>query len=292
MRVYDPRAGRFLSVDPISVEYPELTPYQFASNRPIDGIDQDGLEWTRPTNNEGLINARESVANVSGNPVTPKTLPPPYPPLYRIPIRHDYFSQYRKPLNDYEKLRQEEVRRRNYVELGYRPDGSKGFLMKLKDNKCWNNFADNLVFPLLEGYGYATGAGQVRTLLKKGFQVAVKSLPTRLARVIPEQYAGTETLGKAGALDVFVTDASQLKGLTTSEQIAQKLTLVDEQGNLIKGPFRIIEFDTPLSGLAQPLNRVNPGFIPGGQTAGGATEYVIPNLRIGELKNVTQTTIN
>lgn len=26
-------------------KYPELTPYQFASNRPIDGIDQDGLEW-------------------------------------------------------------------------------------------------------------------------------------------------------------------------------------------------------------------------------------------------------
>ena len=25
--------------------YPELTPYQFASNRPIDGVDLDGLEW-------------------------------------------------------------------------------------------------------------------------------------------------------------------------------------------------------------------------------------------------------
>jgi hypothetical protein len=32
-------------VDPITAEYPELTPYQFASNRPIDGVDQDGLEW-------------------------------------------------------------------------------------------------------------------------------------------------------------------------------------------------------------------------------------------------------
>jgi len=34
-----------LSVDPITKEYPELTPYQFASNRPIDGIDLDGLEY-------------------------------------------------------------------------------------------------------------------------------------------------------------------------------------------------------------------------------------------------------
>jgi len=47
MRIYDPRLGKFLSVDPITDEYPELTPYQFASNRPIDGIDRDGLEFTR-----------------------------------------------------------------------------------------------------------------------------------------------------------------------------------------------------------------------------------------------------
>ncbi|ASZ10855.1 hypothetical protein KTO58_21180 [Chitinophaga pendula] len=44
MRVYDPRVGKFLSVDPITKQYPELTPYQFASNSPIMGIDLDGLE--------------------------------------------------------------------------------------------------------------------------------------------------------------------------------------------------------------------------------------------------------
>ena len=45
MRIYDPRIGRFLSVDPLTSGYPMLTPYQFASNRPIDGIDLDGLEY-------------------------------------------------------------------------------------------------------------------------------------------------------------------------------------------------------------------------------------------------------
>jgi hypothetical protein len=44
MRGYDARLGRFLSVDPITQQYPELTPYQFASNGPIDAIDLDGLE--------------------------------------------------------------------------------------------------------------------------------------------------------------------------------------------------------------------------------------------------------
>jgi hypothetical protein len=35
---------RFLSVDPITKNYPELTPYQFASNMPIWATDLDGLE--------------------------------------------------------------------------------------------------------------------------------------------------------------------------------------------------------------------------------------------------------
>ena len=45
MRIYDPRLGRFLSVDPLRKDYPELTPYQFASNSPIAGIDMDGGEF-------------------------------------------------------------------------------------------------------------------------------------------------------------------------------------------------------------------------------------------------------
>ena len=44
MRMYDPRAGRFYSVDPLTGKYPELTPYQFGSNTPIWAADLDGLE--------------------------------------------------------------------------------------------------------------------------------------------------------------------------------------------------------------------------------------------------------
>ncbi|MES2649395.1 MAG: RHS repeat-associated core domain-containing protein [Bacteroidota bacterium] len=50
MRIYDPRLGRFLSVDPLTSKYAMLTPYQFASNRPIDGIDLDGLEFFKKDN--------------------------------------------------------------------------------------------------------------------------------------------------------------------------------------------------------------------------------------------------
>lgn len=46
MRMYDPNIGRFLSVDPMTTKFAELSPYQFASNRPIDGKDLDGMEYT------------------------------------------------------------------------------------------------------------------------------------------------------------------------------------------------------------------------------------------------------
>ena len=43
-RLYNPGIGRFLSVDPLARSFPELTPYQFASNTPIQAVDLDGLE--------------------------------------------------------------------------------------------------------------------------------------------------------------------------------------------------------------------------------------------------------
>lgn len=41
-RIYDPRIGRFLSVDPLTKGYPSQTPYAFAGNNPIMFIDAEG----------------------------------------------------------------------------------------------------------------------------------------------------------------------------------------------------------------------------------------------------------
>ena len=43
-RLYNPSIGKFLSVDPLSPDYPWYTPYQFAGNKPINSSDLDGLE--------------------------------------------------------------------------------------------------------------------------------------------------------------------------------------------------------------------------------------------------------
>jgi RHS repeat-associated protein len=62
-RIYDPRLGKFMTVDPLTKKYPELTPYQFASNCPIQNIDLDGLEGTPSTTkpNGTQTTARSSV---------------------------------------------------------------------------------------------------------------------------------------------------------------------------------------------------------------------------------------
>jgi RHS repeat-associated protein len=43
-RIYDPRLGRFLSVDPLQKKFPALSSYQFCGDNPIATIDLDGLE--------------------------------------------------------------------------------------------------------------------------------------------------------------------------------------------------------------------------------------------------------
>lgn len=43
-RIYDPRLGRWLSLDPLQSKYPALSPYNFCNNNPILFIDPDGRE--------------------------------------------------------------------------------------------------------------------------------------------------------------------------------------------------------------------------------------------------------
>lgn len=46
-RIYDPRLGRWLSVDPSQATYPELSPYNFTANNPIIFVDPNGkwISW-------------------------------------------------------------------------------------------------------------------------------------------------------------------------------------------------------------------------------------------------------
>jgi len=48
-RMYDTRTCRFISVDPLTQKYPELTPFQFANNKPINSIDFNGKQDSNAT---------------------------------------------------------------------------------------------------------------------------------------------------------------------------------------------------------------------------------------------------
>jgi len=43
-KVHSQTSSRFLSIDPLARQFPFLTPYQYAGNKPISSIDLDGLE--------------------------------------------------------------------------------------------------------------------------------------------------------------------------------------------------------------------------------------------------------
>jgi RHS repeat-associated protein len=57
-RIYNPQIAKFLSVDPLTKEYPWYTPYQFAGNSPIWAIDLDGLE-------EKITNEKNNVTTIT-----------------------------------------------------------------------------------------------------------------------------------------------------------------------------------------------------------------------------------
>jgi RHS repeat-associated protein len=52
-RYYAPWTCRFVSVDPLAADYPHLTPYNYAGNKPIGDLDIDGLQGTDESTGEG-----------------------------------------------------------------------------------------------------------------------------------------------------------------------------------------------------------------------------------------------
>lgn len=71
MRIYDPRLGRFLSVDPLTQVYPFYSPYQFAGNKPIKYIDVDGLEEGEKKMGKGAVFTTEKIKSSIGVPQSP-----------------------------------------------------------------------------------------------------------------------------------------------------------------------------------------------------------------------------
>ena len=118
--------------------------------------------------------------------------------------------------------------------------------------------------PMIGGVGTAV---RVQAVRKR--QRVFEPCSPRTGRIIPRR-GNFPTLGPPSRSDVFVTAAEDIAGLN-AKQIAQRLTINEAES------FTVIRFRTPQSGMASPVNRLDPGFVAGGRTAGGAREFVIPN---------------
>jgi RHS repeat-associated protein len=105
------------------------------------------------------------------------------------------------------------------------------------------------------------------------------AIPATVTRAIPASIEAT-TLALPSEADAFVTAGGALNGMTSSE-ISTALTIPESSSG-----FNLFEFPTP-DGIASPINRLDPGFVGGGQTGGGLPEYVVPNGPIPE--GATQT---
>ncbi|MBP7399737.1 MAG: hypothetical protein KA954_09145 [Chitinophagales bacterium] len=53
-RMYDSRIGRFFSIDPLTMDYPWNSPYNFSENRVIDAFELEGLESVELNNGNSL----------------------------------------------------------------------------------------------------------------------------------------------------------------------------------------------------------------------------------------------
>jgi len=132
----------------------------------------------------------------------------------------------------------------------------------------WGGVAAETAFSWATGYISPTSITAEAASIGRQCPTIANSVPSNVARVIPGE-GPFPTLGVHGAADVFTTDPAAISGMTPS-QIAQRL------GIPYSSNYTIYEFSTP-QGIGSPVFRSNPGFVGGGQTSGGAPEFVIPN---------------
>jgi RHS repeat-associated protein len=271
MRVYDPRAGRFMSVDPLTKKYPWYTPYQFAGNKPIVAADLDGMEeWMKTQENLLRQNSIEKIdaARVKA--------------LSKIPTLS--VTPYKSKI---ELEQQEKYRIQRYQDAGFKDDGSKPFLMRLAENKTFKNFASNIALPLLEGYSYLEGIGELRAAYK-GTTLTVDAFSKGGTKLVSSemlaQFPSSTTFGNPAGTFIAPTseiDALLSQGLDRS-QIAIKLGIEDPA--FLKGDLIRVDIE---SSILKDLNlRVPTGketganglFVRGGKTIGSVTEGVVNGI--------------
>jgi RHS repeat-associated protein len=270
-RMFDARLGRWLTLDPLMDQFPWMSPFVGMDNNPISLTDPLGLS-TIKDKEEKIFEAKNTHSEVG---ITAKK-----PSWMRIRI-----NKFKNSLISFGKSNWREKYFGGLLSFRDKASGwaseqsSKMSEAVRQVDEIMKPYKDEKIKELKElytiqakfgGSGMASGVG---INVGKAAKTVKNAVPSRLARVIPANVS-SKTLGAPGTADVFVTAADDIAGLNAS-QIAQRLTIPNSSSG-----FRIIEFNTPRIGLSSPINRLNPGFVGFGRTAGGAREFALPNQLI------------
>jgi RHS repeat-associated protein len=287
MRIYDPRIGRFLSVDPITSDYPMLTPYQFASNRPIDGIDREGLEfvkyrpWLQGSDQAGPVlavfvnltaNTVIGSVNAVAGTVTGAKDVSVY--LYKVATKQRNIGyDLRTGINGVSS---------SVSEFLSKPIGEQAQIMgdALTSPEAYGNavgfFSMGGGKAFFRGAGAAEAAASLESSFAKG---GTKLMSSEMLNAYPES-------ATFGPINTFIAPTNEvnallLQGLSRSE-IATKLGITDPKflkGDLIRidvtpDALKKMELKSPTGSEAG----ANDMYVKGGKTVGGVTEGVVSSI--------------
>lgn len=243
MRIYDPRLGRFLSVDPLSQEYPMLTPYQFSSNSPVSGFDKDGLEYS-PAGKVGIFAIDGTAVQLyPNNPAIiqqQKADAPTVRMWHQVAMSNNYptyLSTQWQPKTESEKERYAALKESWYDRDGYNANGTPRPLTRLMHNKTWNAFAEKIALPEIESLSFVDGLAELRTfykavafLEKKEFQALAKTgtVNPNAIRFSQEDIAASFKDGRSvkSLIDLLKTDSKiSVKPIRIVEKDGQVFTL-------------------------------------------------------------------
>lgn len=269
-RHYDAALGRWHVVDPMAEKYYLWSPYAYCLGNPVRFIDPTGMVTEIPPGfwasfGKGFSQPFVSFWNAVTHPVETVTnvvnsIKSVTPTEAGFGVGEQVLRSPMSPLGS--TFNQLDVAQA----IAY--DKANGTMTSAEViGNQWGDIAFDAVTTAV-GAGVGRGTG-----LYKGQTLVTNSIPQKVARVIPDGIK-TSMLGAPNQSDVFVTAAKDIKGLNAM-QIANKLTIPQSSSG-----FKVIEFRTPMNGLASPINRTNPGFVGKGRTLGGAREFTIPNQQI------------